>query len=117
MASGELLASSKFYVQFDGLDDLTVKKVSGIQITLETAGDKKPMGVSKGGKSQMQATVTGVSNGKITVEFVSSVEDDRLMKSPILNQLKAEEHRVKAYGKLALLSFIIKVVMKQLDGI
>jgi phage tail-like protein len=28
----------------------------------------------------MQATVTGVSNGKITVEFVSSVEDDRLMK-------------------------------------
>jgi phage tail-like protein len=80
MASGELLASSKFYVQFDGLEDLTVKKVSGIQITLETAGDKKPMGVSKGGKSQMQATVTGVSNGKITVEFVSSVEDDRLMK-------------------------------------
>jgi phage tail-like protein len=79
MAANELLAMSKFYVQFDGLEDLVVKKISGIQITLETAGDKKPFGVTKGGKSQMQATVTGVSNSKVTIEFVSTDEDNRLM--------------------------------------
>jgi phage tail-like protein len=78
MASGEILACSKFYFQLDGLEDLIVKKVSGISIDMETAGDKKPFGVSKGGRTQMQATVTGVKNGKVTVEFVSTVEDNRL---------------------------------------
>jgi phage tail-like protein len=80
MASQEILACSKFYFQLDGLDDLVVKKVSGIGIGLQTAGDTKPYGVSKGGKSKIQATVTGVENKKITVEFVCTVEDDRLMK-------------------------------------
>ncbi|WP_414623422.1 hypothetical protein [Calothrix sp. CCY 0018] len=32
MAAGELLACSKFYVSFDGLDDLIVSKVSGVSI-------------------------------------------------------------------------------------
>jgi phage tail-like protein len=77
--ANEILASSRFYVQFDSLDDLIVKKISGIQITLETTGDKKPFGVTKGGKTQMQATVTGISNSKITIEFVSTSEDSRLM--------------------------------------
>jgi phage tail-like protein len=80
MADGEILACSKFYVEINGLEDLIVKKVSGIEIKLQTAGDTKPFGVTKGGKSQMQATVTGVENGKITVEYVDTVEDDRLMK-------------------------------------
>lgn len=80
MAAGEVLACSRFYVEIDGLEELIVKKVSGIAITLEVAGDKKPFGVTKGGKSQMQATVTGTSNGKVTVEYVDTVEDDRLMK-------------------------------------
>jgi len=80
MAAGEVLACSRFYVEIDGLEELIVKKVSGIAITMEVAGDKKPFGVTKGGKSQMQATVTGTSNGKVTVEYVDTVEDDRLMK-------------------------------------
>lgn len=80
MAANEVLACSKFYFQIDGFEDLIVKKVSGISIGLQTAGDTKSFGVSKGGKSQIQATVTGVENKKITVEFVSTVEDDRLMK-------------------------------------
>ncbi|NET11362.1 MAG: phage tail protein [Merismopedia sp. SIO2A8] len=80
MTAGEVLACSKFYVQVDGFEDLIVKKVSGIAITMEVAGDKKPFGVTKGGISQMQATVTGTSNGKVTVEYVDTVEDDRLMK-------------------------------------
>jgi hypothetical protein len=77
MSDGEVLACSKFYVSFDGLEDLIVKKVSGISITLETAGDSTPFGVTKDGKSQIQATVTGTSNGKLTVEYVATVDDRR----------------------------------------
>jgi phage tail-like protein len=79
MASGEILACSKFYFSMDGFEDLIVKKVSGISITLQTAGDTKPFGVTKGGKSNIQATVCGVENQKVTVEFVATVEDNRLM--------------------------------------
>ncbi|MEB3268393.1 MAG: phage tail protein [Leptolyngbya sp.] len=79
MAAGEILACSKFYVSFDGLEDLVVKKVSGVAITLETAGDSTPFGVTKDGKSQIQATVTGTSNGKLTVEYVAAADDRRLL--------------------------------------
>lgn len=78
MAKGEILSCSKFYVEFDGLTDLIVKKVSGISTTLQTAGDSKSFGVSKGGKSVIQATVTGITNGKITVEYVATINDRRL---------------------------------------
>ncbi|AFZ01399.1 phage tail protein [Calothrix sp. PCC 6303] len=80
MAKGELLACSKFYVQFDGLEDLIVKKVSGVSIELQTAGDQNPFGVTKGGKAQIQATVTGVQNSAVTVEYVGTVNDNRLFK-------------------------------------
>ena len=79
MANGEVLACSMFYVSFDGLEDLIVKKVSGVSITLETAGDSTPFGVTKDGKSQIQATVTGTSNGKLTVEYVATVDDRRVL--------------------------------------
>ena len=78
MANGEILASSKFYVEIDGLTDLIVKKVTGISTTLQTAGDMKSFGVTKGGKSVIQATVTGITNAKITVDFVATVQDKRL---------------------------------------
>lgn len=80
MAKGEILAGSKFYVEFDGLSDLIVKKVSGVSIELQTAGDQNPFGVTKGGKAQIQATVTGVQNSAVTVEYVGTVGDNRLFK-------------------------------------
>ena len=80
MAKGEILACSKYYFNLSGLDDLVVKSVSGISSTLQTAGDSKSYGVSKSGKSVIQATVTGVSNSNITVEFVCTLGDDRLIK-------------------------------------
>ncbi|MBH8575149.1 phage tail protein [Nostocaceae cyanobacterium CENA369] len=79
MAKGEILACSKFYFQLDGLEDLIVKKVSGVGNTLQTAGDMKSFGVTKGGKSAIQATVTGVTNSAITVEFVATSDDKRLV--------------------------------------
>ncbi|MEO1094789.1 MAG: phage tail protein [Cyanobacteria bacterium J06638_28] len=79
MADGEVLAGSKYYAEIDGYPDLIVKKVSGIGITLETAGDMQSFGVTKDGKSQIQATVTGITQGTLTIEFVATVEDDRLV--------------------------------------
>jgi phage tail-like protein len=80
MAKDEILSCSKFYVEIESLDNLIVKKVSGISATLETAGDQTPYGVTKNGKAAIQATVTGVSNGSVTVEYVGTSGDDRLMK-------------------------------------
>ena len=79
MSKGEVVGCSKFYVQFDGLEDLVLKSCTGPKITLESAGDTTSYGVSKGGKSVIQATVTGVSNGTITAVYIASVEDNRLM--------------------------------------
>jgi phage tail-like protein len=78
MATGEVLTTSRFYLEIDGMTDLVVKKVSGLQITLDAAGDMKSFGVTKGGKSQMQATVTGVTTGTITVEYVATVDGKKL---------------------------------------
>ncbi|PZO37053.1 MAG: phage tail protein [Pseudanabaena frigida] len=78
MADKEILSCSKYYFQLDGLEDLVVKKVSGISATLQTAGTDKSYGVTKGGKSYIQATVTGVSNSKITAEYVATVQDKKL---------------------------------------
>jgi len=78
MAENEILTGSRFYLEIDGLPELVVKKVSGLQVTLEAAGDMKSFGVTKGGKSKMQATVSGVTSGTITVDFVATVEDQSM---------------------------------------
>lgn len=78
MAQGEILATSKFALKFDGIEDLITKKVSGLSIKLEGAGDMKSFGVRKGAASFMQATVSGVTSGTITVEFVATVEDQSM---------------------------------------
>lgn len=78
MVAGEILATSKFYMQFDGIGELITKKVSGLSIKLEAAGDMKSYGVRKDAASFMQATVSGVTSGVITVEFVATVEDQSM---------------------------------------
>lgn len=78
MADNEIISNSRFYLELDGMTELVIKKVSGVQITLEAAGDMKSFGVSKGGKSQMQATVSGVTSGALTVDFVATIEDRSL---------------------------------------
>ena len=76
MASGEILACSKFYVEFDGLAEKYIRKVDGIAITVKTAGGNTSLGVTKGGKSVIQATPTGVSLGTIKVEFTATGDRD-----------------------------------------
>ena len=50
MADNQVLPNSRFYLEIDGMTELVVKKVSGLQVTLEAAGDMKSFGVTKGGK-------------------------------------------------------------------
>ncbi len=78
MADKEILATSKFYLEFDGISNLITKKVSGLSIKLEAAGDMKSFGVRKDAASFMQATVSGVTSGVITVEFVATVDDQAM---------------------------------------
>ncbi|MEB3292715.1 MAG: phage tail protein [Synechococcales bacterium] len=78
MEQKEILTNSRFYLEIDGMSDLVVKKVGGIKLTLDAAGDKKSFGVTKGGKSRMQATVSGVSSGVLNIEFVATLEDRSL---------------------------------------
>jgi phage tail-like protein len=78
MVPTEVLTNSRFYLEIDRMTELVVKKVSGLKITLDAAGDKKSYGVSKGGKSQMQATVSGVSSGVLSIDFVATVDDKAL---------------------------------------
>ncbi len=78
MSKEEVLASSKFYLEFDGIANLITKKVSGLSIKLEGAGDTKSFGVRKDAASFMQATVSGVTSGTVSVEFVATVEDQSM---------------------------------------
>jgi phage tail-like protein len=78
MAKDEILATSKFYLEFDGIQNLITKKVSGLSIKYDTAGDTKSFGVRKEAVSFMQATITGVTSGTITVEFVATAEDQTM---------------------------------------
>jgi phage tail-like protein len=78
MAKDEVLATSKFYLEFEGITELIVKKVSGLSIKFDTAGDMKSFGVRKEAVSFMQATVSGVVSGTMTVEFVATVEDQSM---------------------------------------
>lgn len=78
MSKEEVLASSRFYLEFDGIANLITKKVSGLSIKLESAGDMKSFGVRKDAASFMQATVSGVTSGTVSVEFVATVEDQSM---------------------------------------
>lgn len=75
----EVLANCKFAVDFDGLQNLFVKSVSGIKTILKVQGDKKPVGVTKGMKTLMQATVTNVQNSPITIVYMANREDRQLV--------------------------------------
>lgn len=78
MAKDEILATSKFYLEFDEITQLIVKKVSGLSVTLDAAGDMKSFGVRKDAVSFMQATVSGVTNANMTVDFVATQEDQSM---------------------------------------
>lgn len=79
----EYLTFGRFYFEVDGKTELLISKVSGVAITIETTDATKPIGSSKGGtigaRTQTQATPTGVSTQNITLEFVSTADNNTLL--------------------------------------
>lgn len=63
------IPTSRYYLQFPGLQDKFVKSVSEVTFTAQTAGHEKPLASTKDGKTLWQATSTGFEeNPNITVE-------------------------------------------------
>ncbi|MFW6360099.1 MAG: phage tail protein [Chroococcales cyanobacterium] len=71
----EFLTNAKFYFEIDGITDLLIKNVTGPEISMEVAGGDAPIGCTKGGKTQTQATIGGVKyNSAITLTFIAGNE-------------------------------------------
>jgi phage tail-like protein len=74
----QVLTGARYYLSIDQLEDVGVKKVSGLSITLETAGDTTAYATTKDGLTTIQATVASVTSGTITVEFVAAVDQKKM---------------------------------------
>ncbi|MGI0485205.1 phage tail protein [Pantanalinema rosaneae CENA516] len=79
----EYLTFSRFYFEVDGKTRLLISKASGVAITIEVTDQTKPIGSTKGAgagaRTQTQATPTGVSTQNITLEFVSTGDNNTLL--------------------------------------
>lgn len=63
------IPTSSFYVEFDGLTDKQVKKISGVTMTAQTAGHEKALASGKGGMTKWQSTSSGFEeNPSMTLE-------------------------------------------------
>ncbi len=79
--SYELLTSSRFHFEFggDGGDALLVSKVSGISITIDAAAQGQPIGIGKNIITQTQITPSGVSYENLTIEHVTTADNNALL--------------------------------------
>lgn len=80
----EYLTFSRFYFEVDGKTKLLISKASGVSIVIETTEQTKPIGSTKnmgggGAISQTQATPTGVSTENLTLEFISTQDNNTLL--------------------------------------
>ncbi|MEM6611643.1 MAG: phage tail protein [Cyanobacteria bacterium P01_C01_bin.72] len=79
--SHELLTGSRFHFEFGGPggDDLLISKVSGISITIDAAAQGQPLGCGKNVRTQTQITPAGVSYENLTIEHVTTMENNALL--------------------------------------
>lgn len=75
----EYLTVSRFYFEFNNYTALRIMKASGLSISIDPAAEGQPTGNSKGNKTQTQITPAGVSYENMTLEFVTSMENDVLL--------------------------------------
>ncbi len=77
----EYLTASRFYFEFGGAggDTLLISKVSGLSITIDTAAQGQPIGVTRDIRTQTQITPAGVSYENLTLEFVTTMDNDALL--------------------------------------
>jgi phage tail-like protein len=76
MADATPIATSRFYVEFDGMTDKMLKSVQEISFKGQVKGSEKALASTKDGKTLRQSTSTGFEeNPNITIE-VYLVEGD-----------------------------------------
>lgn len=75
----EYLTTSRFYFEYDATTRLLISKCSGISISIDPAAEGQPIGVGKGIVTQTQTTPAGVSYENMTLEFVTTRENDILL--------------------------------------
>ena len=75
----EYLTTSRFYFEYDATTRLLISKCSGISISIDPAAEGQPIGVGKGIITQTQITPAGVTYENMTLEFVTTRENDILL--------------------------------------
>jgi phage tail-like protein len=69
MAELKPVTTSRFYVNFDGLEEKMIKSVQEVAFQGQTAGSEKALASTKGGKTLRQSTSTGFEeNPNVTIE-------------------------------------------------
>ncbi|MFN6567003.1 hypothetical protein A6770_19585 [Nostoc minutum NIES-26] len=104
----EFISNAKFYFEADGLTEILIQKISGMQMKMTVAGGDAPIGVTKDGKTQTQATIGGVECSEITIECVATADSKQLLDwynkchAEALSGGKAEGRKNRKLGKLAI---------------
>ncbi|AFY42419.1 phage tail protein [Nostoc sp. PCC 7107] len=104
----EFVSNAKFYFEADGLTDILIQKISGMQMKMVVAGGDAPIGVTKDGKTQTNATIGSVECSEITVECVATADSKQLLDwynkchAEALSGGKAEGRSSRKLAKLAI---------------
>ncbi|MBD2299758.1 phage tail protein [Nostoc sp. FACHB-87] len=104
----EYISNAKFYWEADGLTEILIQKISGMQMKMIVAGGDAPIGVTKDGKTQTQATIGGVECSEITIECVATADSKQLLDwynkchAEALSGGKSEGRKSRKLGKLSI---------------
>lgn len=104
----EYISNAKFYWEADGLTEILIQKISGMQMKMTVAGGDAPIGVTKDGKTQTQATIGGVECSEVTIECVATGESKALLDwynkchAEALSGGKAEGRKNRKLGKISI---------------
>jgi len=104
----EFISNAKFYWEADGLTEILIQKISGMQMKMVVAGGEAPIGVTKDGKTQTQATIGGVECSEITIECVATTDSKQLLDwynkchAEALSGGKSEGRKNRKLGKLSI---------------
>ncbi|MDJ1176370.1 phage tail protein [Roseofilum capinflatum] len=75
----EYLTQARFYFELKGITTLQLQKVSGISMSIEPAAEGQAIYAGKNVAAGTQITPSHVSYENMTLEFVTTVENDALI--------------------------------------
>ncbi|MBS0015262.1 MAG: phage tail protein [Arthrospira sp. SH-MAG29] len=76
----EYLTSARFYFEFGNNTRLLISKVSGVSISIDPAAEGQSIGSGKDVRSATQITPASVTFENMTLEFITTAENDALVK-------------------------------------